>query len=196
MLEIKKRSKRALAERRAYGLQQMKETRRELFPDLYPTDDNYPLYQSFLEKYKFGTILNEVFRLKYYNTLFPAMDTMRNTLSDIEPSIDYSSQSSRDKSSPQILASTFNNTTSNDVSNEEEDDMIETREDEDQSMYQMNDNNEEDDDEESDEYDYEYEYEYETDDEYEHEEDEEEEDEEYEEEEEEDGEEEERDDKK
>ena len=163
-----------MAERRAYGLQQMKETRRELFPDLYPTTDNFPLYQSFLEKYKLGTILNEVFRLKYYNTLFPAMDTMRNTLSDIEPqqlqsvpnpSIDYSTQSSRDKSSPQVLASTFNT-----PSNEEQDDLIEEQEneneDEDQTMYQMN--NDEDD-EKSDEYDYdyEYEYEYETDDEYE-----------------------------
>eukprot|EP00485_Elphidium_margaritaceum_P002432 CAMPEP_0202691604 /NCGR_PEP_ID=MMETSP1385-20130828/6276_1 /ASSEMBLY_ACC=CAM_ASM_000861 /TAXON_ID=933848 /ORGANISM="Elphidium margaritaceum" /LENGTH=173 /DNA_ID=CAMNT_0049347037 /DNA_START=26 /DNA_END=544 /DNA_ORIENTATION=+ len=99
----KRRSQRALAERRKMGIQSMG-SQRENFPDIYPTDDNWDLYQSFMEKYKLGLIFNEVLRLKYYNTLFPAMETMQTTLSDSPPSADvvstHTQQMSQTETSP------------------------------------------------------------------------------------------------
>lgn len=55
-------------------------TKKELFPDLYPTVDNLEIYQSFLSHYQIGLLLSSVLELKYYQTLFPAMEHIRNTL--------------------------------------------------------------------------------------------------------------------
>lgn len=177
IIVTKKRSRRALAQRRALGLQSV-ESRRDLFPDLEPSDDNFALYQSFLEKYKLGMILNETMRLKYYNTLFPAMDTMRNTLSDnhgaLDENIDESTQVVKDESSAQVLASSIsNNFTKNDEEedaeyeyDDDDDDSGEEEEEEEQEIQSSISDDDEDDDDNSGEYEYEYEYEYETDDEF------------------------------
>merc|ERR1712129_90691 len=146
----------------------MGESRRDLFPDLEPTNDNFPLYQSFLEKYKLGMILNETMRMKYYNTLFPAMDAMRCTLSNnsrsyadivsdanIEDRTE--SVSNVDEVREQVLASSINNNKETIV----EEDEYEYDDESDDEEEEKKENQ----DEES-EYEYEYEYEYETDDEF------------------------------
>eukprot|EP00484_Ammonia_sp_Unknown_P020714 CAMPEP_0197025352 /NCGR_PEP_ID=MMETSP1384-20130603/5724_1 /TAXON_ID=29189 /ORGANISM="Ammonia sp." /LENGTH=184 /DNA_ID=CAMNT_0042453879 /DNA_START=153 /DNA_END=707 /DNA_ORIENTATION=+ len=156
------------------GIQSM-ESRRSLFPDIYPNNDNYPLYQSFLKHYKLGLILNEVFRLKYYDTLFPAMETMRDTLSGMPPPgnqtqsesasatlaqshIDYSMQSNKVKSgSPQILASTIGSAATDQTEAAQE--MEASDEEQEVAAAEEGEEEEESD---SDEYEYEYEYEYEN----------------------------------
>eukprot|EP01083_Nonionella_stella_P193808 715351_1 len=153
------KSRRALGQRRAMGAEVLKESRREIFEDLEPSEDNYPLYQSFLEKHKLGMILNEAFRLKYYNTLFPALDTMRNTLSDNNTNINISStpidthKMQMQSSEPQILASTINNDSNSD--NDDDDLQYDDEEYEEEIEGESF--------EDDDGYEYEYEYEYDTD---------------------------------
>merc|ERR1712130_591010 len=142
------------------------ESRRDLFPDLEPSNDNFPLYQSFLEKYKLGMILNETMRLKYYNRLFPAMDAMRCTLSNNRSSTDIEDRTEsvdKDDGSEQILASTINNNTD---TIEEEEDAGTVEYEYDEESDENEENNQEEDGASESEYEYEYEYEYETDDEF------------------------------
>ena len=193
----KKRSRRVLAIRRAAFLANHREpSRRDMFPDLEPSTDNFPLYQSFLEKYKMGMILDEVFRMRYYGQLYPAMETMMDILSDRPLSkteksdksdapfigleekldssvnipnenIDFIRSDTNDKSSPQVLASTINNKEMED-DGEEEGGSDEYYDEEYDYEYDEDSEEEQGDGEaEESEYEYEYEYEYESDGEFE-----------------------------
>ncbi|ETO30068.1 hypothetical protein RFI_07055 [Reticulomyxa filosa] len=80
--KIKKKKERRLSAARGIGRRSRlsQERQKYLLPELNKDTKNKELHNSFLEHYKIGMLLNNIMRVQYYNTLFPATHHLYNTL--------------------------------------------------------------------------------------------------------------------